>query len=57
MNKKNIIISSLVVILVALSYLKVVPEKGAIYLVFNMLLIVAGFYMLILSFPYKYRAC
>lgn len=47
MNKKNIIISSLVVILVALSYLNVVPEKGAIYLVFNMVLIVAGFYMLI----------
>lgn len=47
MNKKNIIISSLVVILIALSYLNVVPEKGAIYLVFNMVLIVAGFYMLI----------
>lgn len=47
MNKKNIIISSLVVILVALSYLNVVPEKGAIYLMFNMILIVAGFYMLI----------
>lgn len=47
MNKKNIIISSLVVILVALSYLNVVPEKGVVYLIFNMTLIVAGFYMLI----------
>lgn len=47
MNKKNIIISSIVVILVALSYLNIVPEKGVIYLIFNMSLIVAGFYMLI----------
>ncbi len=47
MNKKNIIISSIVVILVALSYLNIVPEKGIIYFVFNLVLIVAGFYMLI----------
>ncbi len=47
MNKKSVIISVLVVLLVVLSYLNVVPQSGAIYLVFNMLLIVAGFYMLI----------
>ncbi len=47
MNKKSIIIGSLVILLVALSYLNVVPTTGAIYLVFNMVLIVAGFYMLI----------
>jgi len=47
MNKKSIIIGSIVVLLVALSYLNVVPEKGALYLMFNMILIVAGFYMLI----------
>ncbi len=47
MNKKNVIISIIVVLLVALSYLNVVPTSGAIYLIFNMILIVAGFYMLI----------
>ena len=47
MNKKNIVIGSIVVLLVALSYLDVVPTTGLVYLIFNMVLIVAGFYMLI----------
>lgn len=47
MNKKSLITSIIVILLVALSYLKVVPESGVVYLVFNIVLIVAGFYMLI----------
>lgn len=47
MNKKDIILGSLVALLVGLSYLDVVPKSGALYLVFNMVLVVAGFYMLI----------
>ena len=47
MNKKSIVIGCIVVLLVALSYLNVIPEKGVVYLLFNILLIVAGFYMLI----------
>ncbi|MBQ8317882.1 MAG: calcium/sodium antiporter [Lachnospiraceae bacterium] len=47
MNKKSLITSIIVILLVALSYLKVVPESGVVYLVFNIVFIVAGFYMLI----------
>lgn len=47
MNKKKIITGIIMVLLVALSYVNVVPEKGAIYFIFNLVLIVAGFYLLI----------
>lgn len=47
MNKKSLITSIIVILSVILSYLNVVPESGAIYLIFNIVLIVAGFYMLI----------
>ena len=47
MDKKNIIISILVVIAIALSYLNVIPESGPVLMAFNIILIVAGFYMLI----------
>ncbi len=47
MNKKNIIIGILVVGLVALSFFDVMPESTGVQIVLNILLMVAGFIMLI----------
>lgn len=47
MNKKNFIVGIPVVILVALSYMNVLPDAKAVQMVFNLALIVAGFVLLI----------
>lgn len=47
MNKKNIVIGILVVIAIALSYVDIIPDNNVIQMLFNIVLIVAGFYMLI----------
>ena len=47
MNKKNIVIGILVVIAIALSYVDIIPDNNVVQMLFNIVLIVAGFYMLI----------
>lgn len=47
MSKKNIVIGILVVIAIALSYVDIIPDNNVVQMLFNIVLIVAGFYMLI----------
>ncbi len=47
MNKKKIVIAIAVVILVALSYMDILPDNKVIKIIFNLAFVVAGFVMLI----------
>ena len=47
MNKKNILIGLIVIALVVVSYLGILPESGAVAILFNIGFVVAGFVLLI----------